>query len=469
MVHSHNVGGGLTKMKGILLFPLSMAVFLSIRSLVDVTNKDSISISRDYDVLTMETALKRESPGVPNVAPVATISIPETPDTGIMEYLVDIIPAENRTLAESPTCQVKLFTRGNDEWILQVLDEKGQEKRVGGDEFMVRYYTPSQANDVANFIPTDGAGDNSTSVYFQDRVRPAAVAMIKDNQDGTYSLDFREPPPFQHEEVKDIRSAGGALYVNFIYTNGIGRRVRPSKDSWKTGGFLHNRRYTSWNLTSVPSIKAYEPPHIINEFTKLDKLLCLGDSLVLNFCGKFYDRQDYFILNNLKYFNASKKVGSDMMPGNIDKLMEIIEEYYGDFLRGEGHSKGILVGSAAWQVQSNIGPLDDEKYTRGLAMCQELVEKIRQKYKDVTIFWKSPSATHIFVADDIHAGNKRYRRVSIQQVRDRFRYMNHASYQYLYEEQKKLMNALDVPFLDVFETTYLSSPHRKFALIRQNV
>ena len=87
-----------------------------------------------------------------------------------------------------------------------------------------------------------------------------------------------------------------------------------------------------------------------------------------------------------------------MMPGNIDNLMEIIERDYDDFLRGEGHSKGILVGSAAWQVQSNIGPLDDEKYSRGLAMCQELVEKIRQKYKDVTIFWKSCCDSNRFLS-----------------------------------------------------------------------
>ena len=61
---------------------------------------------------------------------------------------------------------------------------------------------------------------------------------------------------------------------------------------------------------------------------------------------------------------------------------------------------------------------------------------------------------------------KRHRRKTCQDVIDRLRYMAPTDYQYLYGEQKKLMNTLDVPFLDVFETTYLS-PHCKFALINK--
>ena len=391
MVHSRDVGAGLTRLKGVLLFILSLSILATL-TLVDVTKNYPVDIITRDIILLDENNKEGTASSVPNIAPVAAISIPEAPDTGILEYLLDIIPAENKSLAESPTCQVKLFPRGN-EWILQALDEKGQEKRVGGDEFMVRYYAPSQANDVANFEPTDGDKNSTADVYFHNGVNPAAVAVIKDNQDGTYNLEFKAPPPFLHEEAKDIKSAGGALYVNFIYTNGIGRKVRPSKDKWKTGGFLHNRRYVSWNLTSVPYIKAYEPPPIIQEFTKLDKLFCLGDSIVNNFCGRFYDRGKFVLtsLNNTKNFRISDQVGPKMMPGNIDKLMQEIEVDHGDFLRGEGNSKGILVGSAAWQVVSNTGPMDDEKYSRALVMYQELVEKLRQKYKDVTIFWKSPS------------------------------------------------------------------------------
>ena len=81
---------------------------------------------------------------------------------------------------------------------------------------------------------------------------------------------------------------------------------------------------------------------------------------------------------------------------------------------------------------------------------------IRHRFPLVDLVWKSPMAVHIHVVDLERVEQHDKETASLFGI-NRIRYMSSSRAKFLYDAQKQLMKSLDVPLLDIFEATYLSS------------
>ena len=224
--------------------------------------------------------------------------VPAKPDLTIGEKIRSIIPkpelGDNDSSAASyspltaccPTSQIRISSiihvgdnredfnsnsisnKQSSAWIVEALDEDGNRKTVGGDEFYITFLHSNAP------LPPSG---------------PTAIAIPIDYGDGTYLLDFVEPSLGGGAKfpIHDM-SNNGTLRVDFVYTCSIGRMTRPSKDKWAEGGYLRQKSYTVENMTA-PHVRAFPEPESGVDLSKFEKVICFGDSMIGNMCGKFGD------------------------------------------------------------------------------------------------------------------------------------------------------------------------------------
>ncbi len=475
----------------------------------DITSEDHES--KNQSLVVLEKHERQNSSSQTNMSsttsnshPHLLHSVPDDPDSSIGDWLRSIIVTKqnnnittsNMTESESeavmdgdsdsssplskcsPTSQMQIYTQGYPEahtesesmsvsqqdgiihmnytnsnftWILKTLDEEGNEKSIGGDEFFISYR-------------------DQIAVGMSD----TAVAMITDNLDGTYKLDFVGPPYGAKPPISNITGVG-TLKISLLFTCGIGRMTRPTKDDWKTGGHLYHDRYTyTISNASAPYIRHLRHPNIspvdgtkIIDFSKHHKVFCFGDSLMQNFCGKFYSsyrfRQDNLF--------ASPNVGSKVRRDTLDIALDTLDELWGTELNsnhnhtmnvsilGEdldsessdhstANATALILDSAAWELGSNLGPIEDHYFNDTIQMYYDYVKAIRARYPHVKLYWKSPQAVHpTMLKDGCYRSKRCFGRV---------RYVSLASMEYLYVQQKRIMKELGVTFLDIWEASYVA-------------
>lgn len=139
-----------------------------------------------------------------------------------------------------PTTQIRV-TFHNPFWSLQALDATGKGKNVGGDEY---------------FVVLSSTAATTTRL----------VAKVLDQGDGTYDLDFIEPPlssslTTQQEQsttqsdaaaaASSTREDGSLLTVHLLYTCGMGQFGPPLKSTWtNSGSLLRVYGYDDANVSS---------------------------------------------------------------------------------------------------------------------------------------------------------------------------------------------------------------------------
>jgi hypothetical protein len=143
----------------------------------------------------------------------------------------------------------------------------------------------------------------------------------------------------------------------------------------------------------------------------------------------------------------------------VNETFPLLEKMHGKDLRNttttatttnNNVSIAIILGSAAWEMSANLGPYPGHFFNHSLAMYQDLVMGVRERYPNVSIFWKSPQAVHLTALDDFCYSDENIACVN------RVRYISNSIARYLHEEQKRIMYKLKVPILDVFDATYLA-------------
>ncbi len=430
-------------------------------------------------------------------------TVPNSPDLSIGEWLrkrIKIPKANSKSNSTtgtlhtylnplstcSPTSQIRirnkqLHVQENDtsiksSWIIEALDEKGRKKSIGGDEFFITY---TDNNDTR-------VNTNSTSNSTQKTEMPTAVAITKDNRDGTYDLDFVSPPspqlqtylPNEENELLNVRL--GTLRISIVFTCGIGRMTRPTKDEWVDGGHLYSDRHTYYisNVTAPP-IRQVKLPNMnlhtsaststspsnssasdFIDMSRHERVICFGDSMVRNLCGMF-PKQHYQQSN----MEVRGKVGSILRSDTLDYVFDILDEDYGEDLNNSKASSSsttslaLILDSANWELEGNSGPLPGHYFNNSLQMYYEYVQGIRARYPNVTLYWKSPQAIHPTAL--MRGSTSRFKCYEKKACRDRVRYASLSSMEYLYWEQKRIMKELDVPFLDLWEVSYVSESWHK--------
>lgn len=318
------------------------------------------------------------------------------------------------------TTQVRIEQREG-RWFLQSMDEHGQDKRVGGDEFYVSY-KDQNANQSA--ILSDQM-TNQSSKYHE---HASLVAVVTDLDNGRYSLEFVTTPM----DPNPVLTGRGELNVVFQYTCGIGFVGSEFKKDWLSSGSTR----TQYRCDVVePPFRAFQPPSGI-DLSQYNKVIAFGDSLMLQFAQpeKYKDR---FVIPP----NVGLQLGKNTLPVFLKKMSNKLGKEL------EQPNVALVVGSAVWDTIQ--GHYYDTYFADHLEAVRLYIQELRKRYPNVPIYWKSASALHVH-----RVGRNCYYRARCNR---RVRYMSSSRMRYLYDQQKRIMQELNVPLLDVYEAFLLSA------------
>jgi hypothetical protein len=309
-------------------------------------------------------------------------------------------------------------------WELQTLDRTGMPKAEGGDEFYVTYTDDAVAHDNGHLT---------------------AVAEITDMQNGRYRLSFVSSP-LNHRYHRLLGS--GNITISFQYTCGIGQMAPPTKNalSWKTGGNIVAQYST--HVDTLPPITPFIPPSrkSIEDLSQfLPHIVPYGDSIMQQFMAPL----------SIQLPNIGRPLNTSTVSDWISRL----DRLYAFHLKQA--NAVLVVSSHAWdllEMENTASHVD-----HGQAI-QQFVNHVRKTYPNVTLAWKSPTALHIHVPMlQINDGrDQELKRQFGQKFYDRLRYMSTSRSFALYQFQKQLCEeVLQIPFLDVYQASYLSADHTK--------
>ena len=429
---------------------------------------------------------------VPETMTIATYSIPSMPDVNISSHLRQVLHTNSTSESDGdslsftfqscpPTSQLRIIlqkeTHNNNnnnstsksqwKWILQSLDEQGQPKTVGGDEFYISYLDYAEAN---TKIPT-----HQQNVYqpLTPNSQSSAVAIATDQHDGAYGLDFVRPPMEKQQGYTQHLQGRGILSIYLEYTCHMGRMVKPTKDAWRSGGLLF-RTYSQPNFTiPLETIRPYRPPaHALPNLNQFDKVICFGDSLIHNSCGVGHGKLLYKVPANLH--TVGDNYGKQLATNGTNDVLTIMEEAHGTDLRNPSLRTAVITGSSAWDAFSNLYPDPGWDFQDTLTRNAQFLQQMQQQrgWTNTAIFWRGPSAVHMGVLDEAKckmSSPKRSR--NNQACVERVRYMSNSIARYLNEAQRTVValannhnntNNNRVYYVDVWEHAYLSGKWHMF-------
>ena len=365
--------------------------------------------------------------------------IPPEPDPSCQQKvhaaIENVVPLnESRFLRCPVTSQVQITVPNKEQdelssvWILQSLDEYGNPKTQGGDEYYITWTDE-------NAVP-----DAKTNI-----THAALVARALDQKDGSYVLDFVTSPMNPNPTFTTGR---GRLIIHFEYTCGVGRMGQPMKNSWNSAGYTH----TDYHVDNVPLPfhRKFQPPQTSIDLGSYEAVVFLGDSVMGNFIGEEY----HFGKTNI--YRAGKNPESALNSQSVSKWLDQLRTGQGDRLHQANQKKtALVVGSSTWDVLNNSVDqwMDWKDHADSL---RHLVQSIRSEYPNVELMWKSATAIHICNPNvEEMALRDRYWGV------ERVRYMSESRSYDIDQVQKKVMAELQVPVLDVYEATYLAADWSK--------
>ena len=357
------------------------------------------------------------------------VTVPDSPDPIPRQKLNESLNGNltnDEALSTCPiTAQIKIVKMDNGQWFLQTIDENGNFKSIGGDEFYIEFRSH----------------DNS------EREHPTAVATFDDNEDGTYTLEFFEP--FMTDTPSAQNSTdGGSLRVFLQYTCGIGTMAPPSRDEWSRGGYFTEIKWEKV-LNVTPPIKKMPAMELSNNRTlsEYDLVLYVGDSIMENLHSGGqppFQEKAFF-------------VGSVANPLNTTTLNLFVDRMKFTIARGKRNVAvpanpkiAIILGSALWDVLVDMeqGP----SFENHLKAIEEYIKEVKidtesRSPEQYDLYWKLPTALHVHVVP--------------YNARFIARYMSTSRIRKLYELQKELMEKLELPIMDYYLASYLSCYYLK--------
>jgi hypothetical protein len=311
-------------------------------------------------------------------------------------------------------------------WMLQTFDSRGLAKSVGGDEVYVIW-----------------KGQNGDQ----------AVAWAHDRHDGTYELEFVQPPIRNKQgqgQPDHALAARGKLTVFYDYSCGIGSLMPPLKENYTRAGEVQT--VVIQKGVRRPPIREFIVPNqdYAIDLSRYDFVYFFGDSMIQQLSRRFQTNLYW----NDKIFYKENVAQSLTTAVDVDTMLQKLKDWHGSNLTSTAtptqsrQSIAVVTGSSLWEIlRGHIDP----GYQLHEAACRSFVTRFRNEFPGVDLYWKSPSALHFHKL-------RMLRKDPDSLLRERARYMSQALPYQMYRLQKALMNELGVPFLDLYDAYYLSGP-----------
>jgi hypothetical protein len=360
--------------------------------------------------------------------------VPPEPDPSckhkVLAAIENVVPLNESRFVRCPvTSQVQISTPKNEQdessssWILQSLDEYGNPKSEGGDEYYITWTDENAVPDVKSNI-----------------THATLVARALDQKDGSYVLDFVTSPM---NPSPKFTTGIGRLTVHFEYSCGVGRMGQPMKNSWNSGGYTHTVYHV--DNVPIPPHRRFQPPQTNIDLGSYDAVVFLGDSVM----GNFFDAgENYFGKNNV--YRAGENPTAALNSESVSKWLDQLRARH-DLLLNATQKTALVVGSSTWDVLNNRVDQWMDWYDHADTV-RRLIQSIRSMYPNIEVLWKSATAIHICNPNvEEMALADQYWGV------ERIRYMSESRSYDIDQVQKKVMGELRVPVLDVYEATYLAA------------
>jgi hypothetical protein len=342
-----------------------------------------------------------------------------------------VIPTKSASDQSLPSDQSLSPTIASDPWILQTFDSQGVKKTVGGDEMYI--------------IWKASTGDQ-------------AVAWAHDRRDGTYELEFVQPPMKKHKNklsgsssLSPVVAKEGKIKLFYDYSCGVGSLAPPLKENFTRAGEV--QMLLVQKGVPRPPIREFREPNQENDhdntsidLSRYDFVYFFGDSMIQQLARRF-QKNLYW---NDKIFYKENVAQSLTTVRDVETMLQKLRDWHGSNLTSLTSSSRIAVvtESSLWEIlRGHVDP----GYKRHVAACRSFVTQFRAEYPVVDLYWKSPSALHFHKL-------RLLRKDKDALLRERARYMSQALPYTMYELQKSLMHELGVPFLDLYEAYFLSGP-----------
>lgn len=352
-------------------------------------------------------------------------------------------------LHDGVTSAVRLYmpSDGQSQWTLQALNEHGQDKHVGGDEFYV------------TFTPSYHHPDEYSKLWSDEPDHPTAVALTADMGNGTYTLDFVQSPMsraaikqnFGNDNTAHASSNSGTVTIHFVYTAGIGQLAPPTKQDWKHGGAI--QASFSVAVPIGPRILAFDPPPQTVDLSTFDHVLLVGDSVMNQFCGhggkvKFR--------SNVTHEQRTAPLNTQTVASFVDKAVKAVKSL---IARDKSIRRLVVIlGSSTWDILADsLGQgVDFANHGRAVRMLLTRVRRRLEKLKGLSdapvVAWKSATAVHAHVVVDKRTTYFGAPAKALQRIK----YMSTSRSTAIYQLQKNIMQEMQVPVLDVYEASLLS-------------
>lgn len=413
------------------------------------------------------------------------IFIPSNPDITVQTEVERAMSSSSSSFSSSKSapppnccCQVEIHLLSN---TLYSLDCDGHRKNTGGDEFYIRYEEHTlMVNDdddeenenIDDKNNVDNRDKNKTKIILTQ-----AVALITDNLDGSYELNFSTTPMHPHilhpnnedEDIDNIdnhdnndngndndENINRTITVYFEYTDDIGRLPPPLKENWSNGGYSHKCYKIDLPCHyNRPYIRVFVPPTPSVDLSTFDQVFAFGDS---TFCQFLRQRPNmkgkYFFQSNLRIIGDKVRMG--LNSETIDILLELlVNDDIDEELSNEcdQKKKALIIGSCLWDILSAHDNLQGSDFIDHCNACREFIHRLRQRYPSVCLIWKSPMAVHIHWVDQQRVIEHDRATATLFGI-DRIKYMSASRSSFVYTLQTKLMEELQVPILDLYEVSY---------------
>jgi len=422
-----------------------------------------LATMQDYFQMTINSALSskpKQNFIIPQTTDIVPVKVMEQVRQELEEtfHLRTQLPQHIKEDIENcpATAQVELDANTELEyWTLHSRDYLGEIKNVGGDEYYVAFWCETNDSD-----------------------SPNAVGHLNDNLDGSYSIRFYESTasvmaktdvkgPWSdylssHFNTSIIRPPKyGRLEIRLLYTCGLGASYPPLKKDWKSGGAINV--VFKVNVTA-PDIHALPKLHPRQDLKKYDHVCAVGDSLMIQFIGAGRQISNQ-ITNLLPKHNPlaplnSITLNSTFMPHVQKEIAEsflLAERNLGSNLSKRIHDAStkpklaLIIGSSTWDI------LDVDTYFQGpfyldhAATVERLILNVRKDYPDVDIFWKGATAMHMQnVARTVDSNGTHHEL-------ERTLYMSNSRVKQVHEQQMAVLEAYQIPILDMYNLTYGAS------------
>jgi hypothetical protein len=410
------------------------------------------------------------------------IFIPSNPDITVQTEVERAMSSSSSSFSSSKSapppnccCQVEIHLLSN---TLYSLDCDGHRKNTGGDEFYIRYEEHTlMVNDdddeenenIDDKNNVDNRDKNKTKIILTQ-----AVALITDNLDGSYELNFSTTPMHPHilhpnnedEDIDNIdnhdngndndENINRTITVYFEYTDNIGRLPPPLKENWSNGGYSHKCYKIDLPCHyNRPYIRVFVPPTPSVDLSTFDQVFAFGDSTFCQFLRQRPNKKGkYFFQSNLRIIGDKVRMG--LNSETIDILLELlINDDIDEELSNEcdQKKKALIIGSCLWDILSAHDNLQGSDFIDHCNACREFIHRLRQRYPSVCLIWKSPMAVHIHWVDQQRVIEHDRATATLFGI-DRIKYMSASRSSFVYTLQTKLMEELQVPILDLYEVSY---------------